>query len=106
VGHFLYAVDGADVVECVDRRRETSVKAENLSHVSVRRSSHRGPDDRSHKIGLHNRRGKGGEMHVVEVCEKESRTWFSMRAVRGRKSNRSVKNRQTLAFPYLRRHSS
>jgi hypothetical protein len=42
--------------------------------------------------------GKGISEHEL--------TWLSMRAVRGRKSKRSVKNRHTLAFPYLRRHSS
>jgi len=32
--------------------------------------------------------------------------WFSIKAVRGRKSNKVVNERQTLALPYLRRHSS
>ena len=31
---------------------------------------------------------------------------LSMSAVRGRKSNRFVKDFHTLAFPYLRKHSS
>lgn len=49
--------------------------------------------------------------HVVERRESDEeraarRTWSSMRAVRGRKSNRSVKYFHTLALPYLRRHSS
>lgn len=99
--HLLHAVNGTDMIECVDGGGKSSVKAKYLRYSGLGRHhvSHHDAKDKSRIIGLHD-----------GTCENrrrgDIRTWFSMSAVRGRKSKRSVKNRQTLAFPYLRKHSS
>lgn len=73
MGDFLDAVDGPDVVERVDRRRKTSVQAEDLASTPNPGFTRQNTLTLEQEGEREEERGGGGE-----------RTWFSINAVKGK----------------------